>query len=112
MAWRCVPDDTPFTASSIHSTLRSLRLPADAIPWISVTVRSGQGGQQDSPAMHARPNDTTRRDVTLSMTTFRVQAAATAVFGVLAAIGANIAGAGDGLGRLLSRLAAEARAAL
>jgi hypothetical protein len=41
-----------------------------------------------------------------------LEAAATAVFGVLAAIGANIAGAGDGLGRLLSRLAAEARAAL
>lgn len=34
------------------------------------------------------------------------------MFGVLAAIGANIAGAGDELGRLLSRLAAEARAAL
>jgi hypothetical protein len=42
----------------------------------------------------------------------RLQAAASAVFGVLAAIGANIVGAGDGLGRLLSRLAAEARAAL
>jgi hypothetical protein len=56
--------------------------------------------------------DPYRHNTTCRFSTCQLQAAASAVFGVLAAIGANIAGAGDGLGRLLSRLAAEARAAL
>ena len=81
---------------------------------VSMSVARGQGISRQPCSMHY-PRSASRlsiSDTSKVCYTLQLQAAASAVFGVLAAIGANIAGAGDGLGRLLSRLAAEARAAL